>query len=469
MTAARSGSWDRASLRNPHRRACLHSRATDETLERVADPTAGEASSATSQHPEPGRNAAVQDGLWCIGIVLAATLLFLFHIGEPAGYVLDEAYYVPVARELRATLVDSNFEHPPLGKFLIAASLDWFGDEPPGWRVMNAIFGAVTLGAIYLWARALFSERRAALMTVALSAVDHHVYVMSRVAMLDGYMVAFMTGGLAAWAWAERADVASRRRSLLMALSGALLGLSTASKWAGLFAVGWVGCMALLAGEWKRPRRLLVTLGVLPVGFYSATFLPLFCAPDGPAFSLSELWAMQGRMLEGQLNVGTEHDYNAAWWTWPLMLRPMWFAFAPDPEPGYVRGVLMLGNPLLMWGGLIFLALTVIAWLRRASKIARHITLGFAFLYLPWLLVPRSVLYYYYYYPAALLLGFAASAVFLERRSCPDAPRRAAWERLEWLWIVLCVNVFVWFFPVLAGLRINGEMLRRWAWFAGWL
>lgn len=422
-----------------------------------------------SEPREIQRGDRIRDGLWFGAIVLLAMALLLVNIGAPAAHVLDEVYYVPVAGELRATLVDGNYEHPPLGKFLIAWGLGWFGDTPLGWRFMSAVFGAATLGAIYLWARAVFRERRAALMTVALSAVGHHVYVMSRVGMLDGFMVGFMTCGLAAWAWAERADAVSRARSLRMAAAGALLGLSTACKWAGILALGWVGCMALLAGEWRHPLRLVVTLGVVPAACYFVAFLPLFFASDAPGFSMSELWAMQVRMLDAQLGVGTDHNFNAGWWTWPLMLRPMWFAFAPEPEAGYVRGVFMVGNPLLMWGGLIFLALTARAWLRDGSLIGRHITLGFVFLYLPWSIVPRSVLYYYYYYPAALLLGFAVSARFLELRQRPDAARRASWARLEWLWLALCVDVFVWFFPVLAGLRINGELLRLWAWFDAWI
>lgn len=447
----------------------MRSGATNGTLERVAALPAGVEENPPSNLSGTRREDAVRDGLWFVGIVLAAMLLLLLQIGAFAGHILDECYYVPAAQEVRATLTDSNYEHPPLGKFLIAASLGLFGDNPLGWRFMSVVFGALTLGAIYIWARALFSERRAALMTVALSAVNHHVYVMSRVGMLDCYMVAFMAGGLAAWAWAERAASASSRRTVLMALSGVLLGLSIASKWVGVLALGWVGCMALIAGEWKRPLRLLATLGVVPAVLYFATFLPFFLAPDGPALSLSELWAMQTRMLDGQLSVGTGHHYSAEWWTWPLTLRPMWFAFEPEPEPGYVRGVFMLGNPLLMWGGLIFLALTAVAWIRDGSKNSRHIILGFAFLYLPWIIIPRAVWYYYYYYPAALLLSFAVSAVFFELRRRPDEARRTYWARLEWLWLALCTDVFIWFFPILAGLRVNGELLRLWAWFKSWI
>lgn len=415
------------------------------------------------------RDDAARDGLWFVGIVLAATLLFLIQIRVPASHVLDEFHYIPAAQEVLATWTDSNYEHPPLGKFLIASGLGLFGDNPLGWRFMSVVFGASTLGAIYLWARALFAERRAALMTVALSAVNHHVFVMSRVGMLDSFMVAFMAGGLAAWTWAERAASASNTRTTRMALAGALLGLSIASKWAGILALGWVGCMALIAGEWRRPVRLIVTLGVLPAVVYFATFLPFFLSPDGPAFSLAELWAMQTRMLDGQLSVAADHHYNAPWWTWPLMLRPMWFAFAPEPDPGFVRCVFLVGNPLLMWGGLIFLARAALAWIREGSTIARHITLGFVFLYLAWSIVPRAGGYYYYYYPAALILSFAVSAGFLELRRRPDEARQVTGRRLEWLWLALCTDLFVWFYPVLAGLRVNGDLFRLWAWFKSWI
>ena len=159
---------------------------------------------------------------------------FLTDIGSPDKIYFDETWYVPTAREWLASGTLLHPEHPPLSKLMIAASLALFGDAPSGWRTLGAIFGAVTLVAVFLWTLALLDSLKAALWAAAITLVDQILYVQSRIAMLDIFLVAFATLGLAAFTYALRTDNAVRSRYAALA-SGFAFGLAGACKISGFF------------------------------------------------------------------------------------------------------------------------------------------------------------------------------------------------------------------------------------------
>jgi DnaJ-class molecular chaperone len=46
------------------------------------------------------------------------------------------------------------------------------------------------------------------------------------------------------------------------------------------------------------------------------------------------------------------HPYSSMWWSWPFLLRPVWYHFKDVPgDSSHVVGVWGGGNPLLWWGG----------------------------------------------------------------------------------------------------------------------
>jgi dolichyl-phosphate-mannose-protein mannosyltransferase len=89
-----------------------------------------------------------------VGIYAIAAIGFLLRIinlGLPKGLIFDEVYYVDGARDLLAYGVEvdgSNPEfivHPPVGKWLIAAGIQVFGNDEFGWRISTAIAGVISI------------------------------------------------------------------------------------------------------------------------------------------------------------------------------------------------------------------------------------------------------------------------------------------------------------------------------------
>jgi 4-amino-4-deoxy-L-arabinose transferase-like glycosyltransferase len=128
--------------------------------------------------------------------------------------------------------------HPPLGKWLIGAGMALFGpDNAFGWRFATAIAGIAVVLLTMLIARRLFRSRFAAALAGLIVALDGVAITMSRTALLDGILAAFI---LAAFlAVLRHLDTPGGGGWLLLA--GVLLGAATAVKWSGLFAIAAFG------------------------------------------------------------------------------------------------------------------------------------------------------------------------------------------------------------------------------------
>ena len=99
-------------------------------------------------------------------------------------------------------------------------------------------------------------------------------------------------------------------------------------------------------GLWAsvRVQDWILYLGVIPVVVYFLTFIPYYIIQKPPV-GFMDLFLMQKKMYEGQLRVVSSHPYMSYWSDWPLLGRPIWYAFDKEGFGSeWVRGVLLLGN-----------------------------------------------------------------------------------------------------------------------------
>jgi dolichyl-phosphate-mannose-protein mannosyltransferase len=424
----------------------------------------------------------------CAALFLLSHLLFLIGIQFPRGHCFDEFHYVPAAKEWLALGEHRNWEHPPLAKLLMALSIGAWGDIPIGWRYMSTVFGGITLAGMYAWGLALFRNRRAALWVAALTLFNQLLYVQSRIGMLDTFMFAFLAWGLAAFTASWLPGPAPRVRRMLR-FAGACFGLAVACKWFAI--VPWLACVGLVVAlrllqawkmrfetagpdDWFRPglwegvraRDWMLALAVIPFLAYFVTFLPYAWMPSAN-FSLGEFFAMQLRMYDGQLRVVSAHNYMSKWTQWPLLTRPIWYAF--DKEGAgqeFVRCVLLIGNPWVMLTGLAALGACLARWLMSRDRASFLILFFYCAFYFSWALIPRKVAFYYYYYPAGMVLSLAAGAVFFGGSSARGSRTRYT---LALGYLGVAAAVFAYFFPILAALKLPSESFRHWMWFSSWI
>ena len=399
---------------------------------------------------------------YAIGLALLTQCLLLYRLATPHILVFDEVHYVPAARQLWALAGPVNIEHPLLGKALIGLGMAVFGDNSFGWRVTATLAGTATVAGLFAIAWLTIRDLRTAVMTGLFALCTVTLYVQSRIAMLDPFMAAFVVGGVAAMLWAMRSTGAAVARRWL---GGAvLLGLAVGVKWAAAPYVGFAALAFVLArSEARWPGlslrgaawRLAVGSGVA----YLGTFLPAFFYERDP-LTLAALLPFQLDMYAQQTQALPPHPYQSAWWTWPLDLRPIWYLY--EPADGAQRGVLMIGNPAVMWGGLIAVAACAWAGMRERSWALG----GVAALWLGgwgvWALIPKSLGFFYYYYLPSLWLPLALAAAF-------HRFGRGRFRYWDEAFLALAGGLFVYFFPIISAAPLDGPMaFRRWMWLPGW-
>ncbi|MBS7655879.1 glycosyltransferase family 39 protein [Candidatus Bathyarchaeota archaeon] len=171
--------------------------------------------------------------LYLLFISLALRVIWL---DKPLGsLIFDEKYYVNVVRIIlklphdpdvyqNAPLgFDPNKEHPFLAKGIIALSTALLGDNAWGWRLPSVIFGALTIFIFYLLIKEISKKDFLALFSTFLLSFDNLIFVHSRIATLDIFMLFFMLFGFYLY---------FKNKIVLSALA---LSLSTLCKLGGLY------------------------------------------------------------------------------------------------------------------------------------------------------------------------------------------------------------------------------------------
>lgn len=135
-----------------------------------------------------------------ITLLLAGSfILFAAGLGAGTLWDQDEAKYAHIARQIVQTgdplTMHYNggtwFVHPPLYLWLVAATGRVFGFTEFTARIWSAIFGMIGIYATYLLGRLFFTPRAAVLGAVVLMTMLEY-FVMSRLAIFDVPLVAFM-------------------------------------------------------------------------------------------------------------------------------------------------------------------------------------------------------------------------------------------------------------------------------------
>ncbi|KTW01612.1 dolichyl-phosphate-mannose-protein mannosyltransferase [Sphingomonas yabuuchiae] len=398
-----------------------------------------------------------------LSLLIAAQALFCWRLTMPPTLVFDEVHYVPAARTLLALEGPVNIEHPLLGKILIAAGMLMFGDNAVGWRALSTVAGTAIVGGVFAIVWLMTRRTRAAAIGALLTMLNFMVLVQARIAMLDGFVAAFVVLAVAAMAWAMRGNaVRSRWRWTLGAV---LLGLAVGVKWAavpylGYAAIGFVLLKRQDPSRWPG-LRWWSAWGLLGLGAglaYAATFAPAFFYVREP-MTLAGLLPFQLEMYARQTQVLPPHHYQSAWWSWPVIGRPIWYFY--EMAEGAQRGIFLLGNPAVMWGGLVAVAACALGWLR-----TREVRLGVAAAlwiggFAVWAIIPKSLGFYYYYFLPAIWLSVALAVAI---------DRWRTWLR-DWdeAYLVAVTCLFVYFYPILtAGALAGPRSFLRWTWFVDW-
>ncbi|WP_448005472.1 dolichyl-phosphate-mannose--protein mannosyltransferase [Agromyces bauzanensis] len=499
--------------------------------------------------------------LWYWGgpllVTLLAAVLRFWNLGHPQAIVFDETYYVKDAWTLLQNGYESDWPdgadedfargdtdlfldgpayvvHPPLGKWMIALGMAAFGAESAfWWRASTALAGTVAVFVLAMVARRLWPSTIVAVIAAFLLAVDGNAIVMSRVALLDNWLMLFALLGF--WfvlldrPYAKRlledrldeARAAGRDPHYGPALwtrpwvvaAGVAFGAACAVKWSGVWFVAAFGLYLVVVDALARRRAgvpFWLTAAVLKQG--PVTFLLLvpvaiyvylaswtgWLVTDGGYYrhwadepgnaatgwlswvphALQSLWHYHESAYTYHVGVHGEHPSQASPLWWLIMFKPtnMYFSATEDGSGGCGAdtcwaSIIGIGNPLIWWAAAAASVYLVYRLVRYREWQTGAILLGLAAGYLPWLMYLDRTVFQFYSIAFQPYTMLALTAVIVLILGRRDDP---AWRRLRGIATVAIFLGFVllvsaFYYPIWTAMPVTPEFRQLHFWTPSWV
>ncbi len=404
-----------------------------------------------------------------ISIIIGFALtLRLWRLNLPKGYIFDEVYYAKNAASLITDGVELNEQgesefvvHPPLGKWLIGIGIKLFGNNEFGWRVIAALVGSASVLLIYLIVQRLFNSLFLSNIAAALFALDGLHLVMSRVALLDIFLMFFI---LLTFYLILRND---------LWLSGVVIGLAAATKWSAVFVIPLLILLTVNIGganfaTWgKRFSQFVLT----PMGIYLLSWSGWIISSKGWARDsgsnlFSSLWNYHVEIMNFHRGLTEQHTYAANPWSWLVLGRPTSFYYETPKNCGAQscsQEILAIGTPILWWAGIFAIAITVGLFIANKDRVSAFILAGIAGTYLPWFFIQNRTTFYFY---AIAIFPFIVLALI-------NVFNWALYNQINRKLIygfVITVGInFIYFLPIFIGINIPYvDWLAR-MWLPSWI
>lgn len=439
-------------------------------------------------------------------LFLCALGLRLWHLGQINALVFDEVYYVKFAQDYRQwqPLYDA---HPPLGKYLIALGISLVnplaialglpGNElagswlsPWSYRWMNAVVGACLPPLAALLAYDLSRERLRQRLTFAaltggLLLTDGLTLVESRFGLINIYWAVFGLLGVVAL----QRSLHTRHPRLWLIVAGIAFGSAINVKWNG---AGFLLAMWLLWGLERlrtrssipqdlfllplRLQQMLLYCGLIPLVTYYLLWLPHLQLLQTSFLAVhQELWRTHQAIAHSP---DPPHPYCSAWFTWPLMLRPIAYFYQQGAGQSLtlaadqVVDIHAMGNPSAWWFSIPVLVALLAERLSQIlpspkaksdrSPIPTVLLVSYAANWLPWMLVDRCT--FLYHYMGALIFSQLALAWLLSKWLSHSPHRLSALVVL----ILIAAGFYFWL-PLYQGWPLSLEALQARWWFKSWV
>ena len=291
-------------------------------------------------------------------------------ISQLNSMYFDEIYHGRTGYEQAHGLSIYETTHPPLGKVFIQIGIALFGMTGFGWRISGTVFGILMVPVMYGLCRRLTRRPWLAFVGGALMALDFMRFAQSRIATIDVYGTFFILLGALCMVWYCQTVLEKGVRGALlpMALGGVAFGLGCASKWTGIYSGAGLA---------------------VPRASYVLSYCPY--QVHDPRFGLADWWNCQTFMYRYHSQLKSTHAFESRWYTWPMMLRPVWYYMGKYLPAGMFASIAGFGSPVVWWGGTA--ALAALGWRQasgRGSRAGAACLVMFSAQILPWMLVTRS-------------------------------------------------------------------------------
>ncbi len=375
-------------------------------------------------------------------MALATRTLFLGFVNQ---VVFDEVHFGKFISSYCCTGERFFDIHPPVGKLIIAAGASVvgytgdfsfneigqdYGSTPIGRiRMVPALVGSLLPLIIFVLLRQTGVSLSFSFLGAFATALDNALIVESRFIITDSILLSATFGAIACAFAAIRSK--DPWHSLAWAvLAGVASGVAVGTKFTGLVSGALVGALFLYhaykvsrreAGVWivRLAAAIAAGIAVYLIGWmlhFSLLQMPgsgdVWGVPTGTFWT--DLEKVHQQMVSANYNLTADHPYGSKWYTWPFMVRSVFYWQGSDNQFIY-----LLGNPVVWWGSFLLLCIAFVSLFIRVAAGARKLFqkifstgawvffLGYIVSFVPLMRVPRVLFLYHYLTPLlfSLLLG----------------------------------------------------------------
>ncbi len=453
--------------------------------------------------------------------VFIALLLILgmatrfYHFGQPNQIVFDEIYFSKFATDYFKG--EYYFDiHPPLAKLMMAGWAKISGAEIPidfdfknigkeyqdnfykYLRFLVSLFGSLFPLVVYFFTKELFQNKLAGFLSGLFVVFDNALLTQSRMALMDIFLLFFGFLGLWLLLLSRKKLIYSKSWTWLSVFSGVFLSASFSVKWTGLIFIGVAGIILLFGlfrnKQWKNFINQCLILFFVGFVFYYLVFAIhlnlLNYSGDGDAFmstsfqktlvgnkyyedvnikpagTFLKFLELNKTMYTANTGIKATHSYGSKWYTWPFLLRPIYYWFGSS-ETGQPSRIYLQGNPFIWWSGLIIFVYWLLWLLKQLFKKIKDpyflpiliLIIGYLGNMAAYVFVDR-VAFLYHYFPSLIFIIVGLGAFFAKYygKSRP----------VLWVLVFIVVVFFQFFAPLSYGLPMTDASFQERVWLKTW-
>lgn len=291
--------------------------------------------------------------------------------------------------------------------------------------------------------------------------------------------------------------------------AGVCLGLCCGTKWSGLYFVAVFGVMTFLwdvgmrraAGNrtWVRAGMLdgakaFVSIVPVALAVYLVSWSGWFATKGGwdrqwgaehPSKSwgfvpdaLRGLWHYHAEMYRFHVGLHSDHPYKTEPWSWIVQGRPTSF-FYEGPTKGHdgcmvaqcSKAITSIGTPTLWWGAAVAIVVLLFMWALRRDWRAGAVLSGILAGYVPWFAFEERTIYSFYAIAFVPWLVLAVTYVIgmVLGRATQSVRRRLAGVVVAGAYVISCVWLFFFFWPIYTAQVIPYSEWAKRMWFPSWI
>lgn len=402
----------------------------------------------------------------------------------------DEIYHARTAYEHLHRIKPYEWTHPPLGKLLIAIGISIFGMNAFGWRIIGTLFGAAMIPIMYVFGKKLFRKSFFGFCAAFLMMFDLMHFAQTRIATIDGFTTLFVI--LMYYFMADYYLQKSYNKGFYsslkpLLLSGLFFGLGAATKWSALYGAPGLALIFFMAkyNEYKDYRYLISTKGknsapwikrfiplymyrtllycvlffiIIPGTIYLLAYIPYLMVPG---MHLSDIFNYQKYMYNYHSKLTASHSFSSEWWSWPLIIRPIWYYQGKDLPVGMASTISSFGNPAIWWTGILAVIAAFVAALKR-NKTMILVVAAIVAQYLPWIIISRAT-FIYHFFP--ILPFFMLAIVYVIK----NLLEKGINKYIIYGYLLLTMVTFILFYPAVSGMVVPKAYIDFLRWFPSWV